>query len=121
MYSYIVARYDFFYPLTITCFLLTSEESWLKTLAPVILTLAEMWDPNTAPKDGSTTSRWQHTLHRQPDNNKCVREERFPPAETGCVQTWGFVQSCDPTLLLLISYVIPISAVGCPHPTPHNC
>lgn len=64
----------------------------------------------------SNTNRWQHTPHRQPDNNKCVREERFPPAETGCVQTWGFIQSCDPAPLLLISYVIPISAM-CSH---HN-
>lgn len=59
----------------------------------------------------SNTNRWQHTPHTHPDNNKCVREERFPPAEAGCVQTQGFIQSCDPALLLLVSYVIPISAM----------
>lgn len=42
---------------------------------------------------------------------KCVREERFPHAEAGCAQTWGFTQSCDPALLLLVSYVIPISTM----------
>lgn len=56
----------------------------------------------------------------QPNNNKCVREERLPPAEAGCVQTWGFIQSCDPALLLLISYVIPISAMCSPIPTDLN-
>lgn len=72
----------------------------------------------------SNTNRWQHTPHTQLDNSKCVREERFPPAGAGCVQTRGFIQSCDPALLLLVSYVIPISAMCSPYthwPEYGNC
>lgn len=56
----------------------------------------------------ANTNRWQHKPPTQADNNKRVREDRFPTAGSGCAQTWGFAQSCDPALLLLSSYVIPM-------------
>lgn len=58
-------------------------------------------------------NRWQHTPLKQPQTIS-VSERKDSSCKAGCAQTWGFRRSCDPTLLHLVSYVIPIPAMCSP-------